>query len=166
LNHQVGDVRAFILISALAAFLDQFSKAMAIVYLIPSKSVPVLGTYLQLTLIRNRGAAFGISLGKNSDSLLLIISAFAVLFIIIYYAKTSPYHKWEHLSFGMITGGAIGNMIDRIAKGEVVDFLDCGIGTLRWPIFNVADIAVTLGAILLIKHSFVYQPRKPRDNKT
>jgi len=119
--------------------------------------------YLRLTLIRNRGAAFGLSLGRYSEILLLIISIAAIILIIIYYARSSPSKRWQHLTFGMITGGAVGNLIDRLAKKEVVDFIDCGIGTLRWPIFNVADIAITVGAIFLIKHSFVYQPRKTGD---
>lgn len=57
----------------------------------------------------------------------------------------------------------MGNLIDRLAKKEVIDFIDCGIGNLRWPIFNVADIAITIGAILLIRYSFIYQPKKSRD---
>jgi signal peptidase II len=158
----VVGVRSFILIAAFSAFLDQASKALAIIYLVPLRPVPIIDSYLQLTLIRNRGAAFGISLGHYSDSLLLIISIAAIIFIVLYYVRSSPAHKWQHRSFGLITGGAIGNVIDRVAKGEVVDFIDCGIGNLRWPIFNVADIAVTLGAIILIRHSFVYTPSKSK----
>ena len=157
---QVGDVRTFILVAALTAFLDQMSKALAIIYLVPLTSVPILGSYLQFTMIRNRGAAFGISLGPNSDLLLLIISVAAIILIVLYYARSSPSRMWQHLSFGLITGGAVGNMIDRLAKGEVVDFIDCGIGDLRWPIFNIADIAVSLGAIVLICYSFIHSPAK------
>jgi signal peptidase II len=95
--------------------------------------------------------------------LILIISVAAILLIIIYYARSCPSKRWQHYTFGLITGGAVGNLIDRLAKKEVVDFIDCGIGDLRWPIFNVADIAITIGAILLIRHSFVNPPRKLRD---
>jgi signal peptidase II len=95
--------------------------------------------------------------------LILIISVAAILLIIIYYARSCPSKRWQHYTFGLITGGAVGNLIDRLAKKEVVDFIDCGIGDLRWPIFNVADIAITIGAILLIRHFFVNPPRKLRD---
>jgi len=143
----------FILVSTISAFFDQVSKGLAVIFLPGSGSVHVLREYFQFTLIRNRGAAFGISLGPNSDLLLLFISIAAILLIVYYYFRTAPDKMWQHLSFGMITGGAIGNLIDRIAKGEVVDFIDCGIGGLRWPIFNVADIAVTAGALLFLFYS-------------
>jgi signal peptidase II len=116
--------------------------------------MPLIGDYVRFTLILNRGAAFGISLGPNSHLLLLIISSIAILFIVFYYLRSSERHGWKRFSFGLIAGGAIGNMIDRLAKGEVVDFIDCGIGNLRWPIFNIADISVTLGVLLLLKYSF------------
>jgi len=135
-------------------FLDQSTKAAALVYLLPSSPVSFLGDYCRFTLIRNRGAAFGVTLGPFSDTILVVISALAILFIILYYFRTPPASIWQHFSFGMITGGAAGNLIDRIAQGEVVDFIDMGIGQVRWPIFNVADIAVTVGAILLLSHSF------------
>ncbi len=147
----------------MTTFLDQLSKALAIIFLVPLDSFPVWSDYLRLTLIRNRGAAFGISLGRYSDILLLIISIAAIILIITYYARSSPSKRWQHLTFGLITGGAMGNLIDRLAKKEVIDFIDCGIGNLRWPIFNVADIAITIGAILLIRYSFIYQPKKSRD---
>jgi signal peptidase II len=132
-----------------------------VIFLEASRPVPVLGSWLQLTLIRNRGAAFGISLGAGSDTLLLVISALAIVFIVFYYVRTSPNRLRQHLTYGLITGGAVGNLIDRIAKGEVVDFIDCGLGSLRWPIFNFADVAVTLGAFLLLRYSFERRPVEP-----
>ncbi|OGF98114.1 MAG: signal peptidase II [Candidatus Glassbacteria bacterium RBG_16_58_8] len=149
------------LFSSLFAFLDQFTKALAIIYLTPHRPQSVLGTFVQFTLIRNRGAAFGISFGSNSEFFLLVLSSLAIVLIVLYYIRSSPSGICQHLSFGLISGGAVGNTIDRIAKGEVVDFIDCGVGGLRWPIFNVADIAVTLGALILLVHSFTRSSHRP-----
>jgi len=156
-----GDIRPFILIIVLSVFFDQASKALALIFLIPSRSVPLIGEYVRFTLILNRGAAFGISLGSYSHLILLVISLVAIVFIVFYYLRSSARHGWKRFAFGLIAGGAIGNMIDRLAKKEVVDFIDCGIGDLRWPIFNIADIAVTLGVLLLLKYSFSQPSQNP-----
>ncbi len=112
--------------------------------------VPVIGDFFRLTYIYNPGAAFGLSLGPYSRPIFLVLTVVAVVGLFIWYRSTPSDDRLRLLAIASVTGGAIGNLIDRIrSERGVVDFFDVGIGTLRWPVFNVADIAVTTGAILL-----------------
>lgn len=114
------------------------------------QQVEVIGSYLRLTYIYNPGAAFGIHLGPHSRSIFLVLSAVALVALAVMYWFT-PYRDRSRLaSIALICAGAIGNLVDRVRSHRgVVDFLDVGIGDLRWPIFNIADIAVTMGAVFL-----------------
>lgn len=110
----------------------------------------VWGEYLRWTLVYNPGAAFGLHLGEYSRWIFMAL-AFGALFILgrLYVATHSGDH-WRVLALSLVTGGAIGNLLDRlISPLGVVDFIDVGIGTTRWPTFNVADMAVSTGAVLL-----------------
>jgi signal peptidase II len=128
----------------LVLFLDQLSKHLAVKNLILSQSVPIIKGIFHLTLIHNRGAAFGIL--KNQVPLFIFISLFAI--ILIYFNLKKSRNKENivfNISLALILGGALGNLIDRLFLGYVIDFLDFRI----WPVFNVADSAITIGAILL-----------------
>ncbi len=122
--------------------LDQLTKFLAAKYLLLSQSHPVIKGVFHLSLIHNRGAAFGIL--KGHLSLFIIASLFAIAMI---YAgiKDSRHSKIYRVSLGLILAGALGNLIDRVSYGYVIDFLDFRI----WPVFNVADSAITIGAVLL-----------------
>ncbi len=125
-------------------FTDQLTKLLVIQNLLLNQSVPLIKGIFHLTLIRNRGAAFGIL--KNQAPLFIFISIFAV--ILIYSALRNNKHKkysFYNISLALILSGALGNLIDRLRLGYVIDFLDFRI----WPVFNVADSAITVGAILL-----------------
>jgi len=125
-------------------FTDQLTKLLATQNLLLNQSVPLIKGIFYLTLIRNRGAAFGIL--KNQAPLFIFISIFAV--ILIYLALRNNKHKkysFYNISLALILSGALGNLIDRLRLGYVIDFLDFRI----WPVFNVADSAITIGAILL-----------------
>ena len=112
--------------------------------------VPVLGDFFRLTYIFNRGAAFGLSLGDYSRYIFTALTILAVIGLFFWYRATPRTDRTRLFALAAVTGGAIGNLIDRVRSHQgVVDFLDFGIGDLRWPVFNVADIAVTCGAILL-----------------
>lgn len=114
------------------------------------EQVDVIGEYVRLTYIFNPGAAFGIHLGPYSRVIFLVLSAVALLALAGMYWATPLVDRMRLASIALICGGAIGNLIDRLrSERGVVDFLDVGIGTIRWPVFNVADIAVTTGAIIL-----------------
>lgn len=114
------------------------------------QQVDVIGDYVRLTYIHNPGAAFGIQLGAYSRIIFLVLSLIALIALAGMYWATPAKDRVRLASIALICGGAIGNLIDRVrSEAGVVDFLDVGIADLRWPVFNVADIAVTTGAIFL-----------------
>jgi signal peptidase II len=112
--------------------------------------VPVLGDFFRLTYIFNRGAAFGLHLGPWSRIVFTILPVVAAVLLFMMYRQTPWRDKARLISIALVTGGAIGNLIDRLRSSRgVVDFFDVGVGEVRWPVFNVADIGVTIGALLL-----------------
>jgi signal peptidase II len=129
---------------------DQVTKVIAQNTLPPYRPVPVLGEFFRLTYIYNPGAAFGLHLGAWSRFIFLGLALIAVVVLFLMYRATPREDRMRLYAICLVTGGAIGNVIDRVRNERgVVDFFDFGIGDLRWPVFNVADIAVTCGAILL-----------------
>ena len=129
-------------------FLDQLTKAIVVKTLPLNTPQPLIGTFFQFTYIRNPNAAFGISLGDRVP--LLPFAIIAILILIFIFFRTHHENRHERLAIGFILGGALGNLMDRIRFGEVVDFIDVGFHRFRWPVFNIADSAVTIGIILLI----------------
>ena len=112
--------------------------------------VPVIGDFFRLTYIFNRGAAFGLHLGEWSRVAFTILPVVASILLYMMYRQTPWADRTRLVSIALVTGGAIGNLIDRIRSSRgVVDFFDVGLGAWRWPVFNVADIGVTIGALLL-----------------
>ena len=142
-------------ISGVLVLLDQLTKALIGYYLQPYQSITVIPGFFNLTYIYNPGGAFGFLAG--SDPLLrkvvfLLVSLLAAGLILWYYMKTPASHPFLASAFAMIFGGAVGNLIDRIRIGKVVDFLDFYVGDLHWPAFNVADSAITVGIAIFIIH--------------
>jgi signal peptidase II len=132
------------IIALLILLLDQFTKFIILKNLVLNQSLPLISGVLHLTLVHNRGAAFGIL--KNQAPLFIFVSIFAVA--LIYSAlRKGKYKKFSFysLSLALILAGAMGNLIDRLRFGYVIDFLDLRV----WPVFNVADSAITVGAIIL-----------------
>lgn len=131
--------------------LDILTKVMAQTMLPPYRPIPVLDEFFRLTYIYNPGAAFGLHLGENSRFIFLTLSAVAVVVLFQMYRTTPRADRLRRFAIASVTGGALGNLVDRVRSVHgVVDFLDFGIpGGARFPVFNVADIAVTIGAILL-----------------
>jgi signal peptidase II len=130
--------------------LDLVSKLLVVRVLPSHMPVRVAGNWVTLQLVYNRGAAFGIHVGDYSR---VVFTALALLALVVLGAmvrQTNENHRVRLLALGLVCGGAVGNLIDRIRSSSgVVDFIDVGIGQLRWPTFNVADMAVTCGAIAL-----------------
>jgi signal peptidase II len=130
---------------------DVITKLMAVTSLVP-RHVPreVFGEWVRLTLVFNRGAAFGLHLGPWSRGIFLVLTIVALVILGQLYRATRPVDRIRLVALGLVCGGAIGNLIDRIRSPlGVVDFLDIGFRDWRWPTFNVADIAVSCGALLL-----------------
>ena len=109
--------------------------------------IPILGNWVRLTYVHNPWAAFGFFHG--SRWFFVGVSTLSAVIVLALALGRRYTDLWIRISFGLILGGALGNLADRIRLGEVIDFLDVGIGTHRWPIFNVADCGVTVGVILL-----------------
>lgn len=123
-------------------FLDQLTKFFVIRFLQLNTPVSLIKNFLYMTLVHNRGAAFGML--KNQLFLFIMISLFAILFI-FFNLKNKKNSFLFRVSLSLILAGAIGNLIDRLRFGFVIDFLDFRF----WPVFNLADSALTIGALLL-----------------
>lgn len=131
----------FIIVSIILS-LDQLTKLLVTKNLLLNQSVPIIKGVFHITLIHNRGAAFGIL--KNQILLFVFTSIFAII-LIYFNLKNNRYKKSYSIFLSLILAGALGNLIDRLFFGFVIDFLDFRI----WPVFNIADSAITIGAILL-----------------
>ncbi|HEX6694605.1 MAG TPA: signal peptidase II [Longimicrobiales bacterium] len=130
--------------------LDIFTKSLVQRNMLVYEQRDIIGEYVRLTYIFNTGAAFGIQLGPYSREIFLVLSLVALIALALMFYYTPVEDKLRLASISLICAGAIGNLIDRVrSENGVVDFLDVGIGTMRWPVFNVADMAVTAGAIVL-----------------
>lgn len=137
--------------------LDQITKQVFWRNFELGRSVDIIEGIFRITLVRNAGAAFG--LFEGGRAIFIIASAIAVAFIIYVGRRLPSSEQSKRLLLGLILGGAIGNLIDRVYAGEVIDFIEIGIGGYWWPVFNVADIAVTIGAVLLL----IYMVRSTND---
>ena len=132
--------------TAIIIIIDQLSKFIISQTMTPFQSTPVLGDVLRLTFIKNPGMAFGIRVGNHL--FFAVFSIIASVVILIYLFRLKPENMWARFALASILGGAIGNLIDRLLYKEVIDFIDVRI--IHWPVFNVADIAVTVGMVILI----------------
>ena len=130
--------------------LDLITKLLVVRLLPYHMPVRVIGDWVTLQLVYNQGAAFGIHVGEHSRMVFTGLALLALIVLGAMVRQTDDSHRVRLLALALVCGGAVGNLIDRIrsAKG-VVDFIDVGINQLRWPTFNVADMAVTCGAITL-----------------
>ena len=130
---------------------DAFTKILAVDRLMPPYSPrPVLGDALRLTLVYNPGAAFGLHLGPYSRVIFTVLSIGALFLLAHLYRTTRAANALRTLALALVCGGAMGNLVDRLKSARgVVDFIDVGVGTVRWPTFNVGDMAVSCGAVLL-----------------
>jgi len=134
------------LVFSSVVLLDYITKKLIEIYVKPHEVINVF-PFLRIVNVKNTGAAFGLfaNLGNN---IFIIISLIAIILIILYLLRTDD--EIETLSLSMILGGAIGNLIDRVTIGQVIDFIDFFVGKWHWPAFNVADSALTIGIFLFL----------------
>ena len=152
---RISKLPRLLIIAGSVAFLDQVTKALVLKYLPLYSSVSIIPGFFNLTHIHNPGMAFGLFSNQSSTiqtAVFLFASALAAGVILYLYITTPNTHRFLAFGFALILGGAIGNMVDRVRLGKVVDFLDLYIGNLHWPAFNVADSAVTIGIGIFIYH--------------
>lgn len=127
----------------LLIIIDQISKWMIQSKFLINESMPIIKNIFHLTYVQNFGAAFGIL--KHQKIFFVVMTIFVIGGIVIFLKKQKNLHKLVPYSLSLIVGGAIGNLIDRVRLGYVVDYFDFRI----WPIFNIADISIVIGAVLL-----------------
>ena len=129
---------------------DCSTKQLAITVLEPHTPRPIAGEFLRFTLAFNPGAALSISLGGYSRPIFSLLAVLAVVLLVRLYYLTAPGAALRAAAIALVVGGALGNLLDRVRSARgVVDFIDIGIGDLRFWTFNLADVGVTLGALLL-----------------
>jgi signal peptidase II len=175
--------KAIIIFVAGVFFLDQISKAIVKYTMQLGDPIPVLGSFFQLTYVENSGMAFGIHV--DNRILFTLLSVFALIIVVYYLIKSRKEHPLLQIALSLILGGALGNIFDRILHGKVVDFLDFeffnislptvnflfldfqGYHMTRWPVFNIADSAVTCGMLLIaISVLFVKETSKSEVSAT
>ncbi len=143
-------VYIFALISLI---IDQIVKILVSNYLILGQTIKIINNFFYLTYVQNKGAAFSILIGYRY--ILIIIT-----FIFLYYLhkcikKQKSFNKLEIISYGLLFGGIIGNLIDRIIYGYVIDYFDFMIFNYNFPIFNLADSFIVIGCIILVINSYL-----------
>lgn len=138
---------AIIIFISVLIGLDQFTKYLALEKLKPLGSISVIDNIFSFTFVENRGAAFGIFQGRTT--ILSIITVVIIICIIYFYMKLpkAKVYNWVKFSLILIISGAVGNLIDRIRQGYVIDFFHATF--INFPVFNMADIYVVVGAILM-----------------
>lgn len=149
------------LLFSIVLLVDQVTKYIAVSTLQVGVPVPVFGDLVRWTLTYNPGGAFGVKLGGSTYYL---ITSFIIFFVLIFYVWRHRLINHIAVPLSIVAGGAAGNIIDRLRYGEVIDYIDCDFFNIhvgsynmdRWPIFNVADMAVSTGIVITIILIFYY----------
>ncbi|MCF6094758.1 signal peptidase II [Microaerobacter geothermalis] len=147
----------YYILALIVFLLDQLSKLAVVKWMTLYESIPIIDGFFYLTSSRNRGAAFGI---LQNQRWLFIVITLIVIGAIIYYLQHSYREKRISIALSLILGGAVGNFVDRLVTGEVVDFLDFRFFSYNYPIFNLADSFIVIGAGLFILDMFLQSRRK------
>ena len=143
------------LVAATVVLVDQATKALILKNLPLYQSLTIIPGLFDITHIHNPGGAFGFLAGSGPGVRKLVFSFVSLLALVLvfwFYIKTPPTHRFLATGFAMIFGGAVGNLIDRVRFGIVVDFLDVYVGSTHWPAFNVADSAISIGIGIFLLH--------------
>jgi signal peptidase II len=138
-----------ILVACAVVLIDQASKYLVVISVPVGARIEVFGDMLRISHIRNSGAIFGIM--RSSGGYFTVFSLVAAIVLVVVLLLSRRAHGLVKIGLGLVLGGAIGNLIDRLRIGAVVDFIDMGAGdSIRWPSFNVADLAITVGVIFIV----------------
>lgn len=139
-------------VAATVLILDQLAKAWLVGQLSPGEVMIVVGDFVRLIHSQNSGALFGLF---RDNAVIFGIISLAVIGLIVAYHGRAGRSQYLSIALGLLLGGALGNVTDRLRLGYVVDFVDIGIGDVRWYTFNVADAAISLAIVMLIGAAFV-----------
>lgn len=135
--------------------LDQATKTLVLKHLTLGASLTVISGFFDLTLVHNPGGAFGFLAGMSPRARAVVFIVFSLIaagLILWFYLQTPADQRLFAFGLALIFGGALGNLIDRVRFGAVVDFLDFYVGAWHWPAFNVADSAITVGVVIFVAH--------------
>jgi signal peptidase II len=146
-----GRLPYFLLVAATVIF-DRWTKALIQSRFELNESVTLVDGFFNITYVRNTGVAFGIfsSISSPAKSVLLsVFTAIAAIVVVVYGVRSPAGNRLLQAALGLILGGALGNLYDRLAYGYVVDFLEFYVRDYHWPSFNVADSAISIGVLLL-----------------
>ncbi len=154
---QLRKLKFLALVSGVILVLDQASKAWILATLPLGGGFAVIPGHFDITHVHNPGGAFGFLATMSAEVralLFVAVSVAAVAIILVFYWQTPLQQRATAFGLALVLGGAIGNLVDRVRFGVVIDFLDLYIHDLHWPAFNVADSAIVIGALLLISEIF------------
>ncbi|WP_085992456.1 signal peptidase II [Oceanobacillus senegalensis] len=151
----------YYIIALIIIGIDQWTKWIVVTSMEIGESLPIIDGFFYLTSHRNQGAAWGILQGQMG--FFYVVTVIVVIGVIYYMQKYAKSDKWLALGLGLILGGAIGNFIDRLFRQEVVDFFDFYIVTYNFPIFNIADSALTVGVIFVILATILDEVQKGKN---
>ncbi|MBI2816584.1 MAG: signal peptidase II [Acidobacteria bacterium] len=150
--------RLYLLIAACVAVSDQLSKWAVVEHFSLDTVITVIPGLFSLVRVENRGVAFGFlsELPPTAGLVIILVISIAALGVVCYLLwKTAPGARRASIALALVLGGAVGNLIDRITRGRVVDFLDFYVRNYHWPAFNIADSAIVIGATLLLIDLFL-----------
>lgn len=148
---------AILLLTALVILVgDQLTKALVVANVAVGERVNLIGSLVQVWHAQNRGASF--SLLQGASLLFLAVSVLSVAMVAYFHRALRARGWWLHLVLGVILGGTLGNLVDRLRQGAVTDWLSIGIGDLRWPTFNVADSSLVVGIGILVLYLLFERP--------
>ncbi len=137
-----------LVVAALVVVLDLWTKAVAVDRLVLGQPVSIVGDNVRLTLVYNTGTVWGLFPGNRIP--FIVFSVVAIGVILWMFWRTPVAGGWHTVAMALLLGGALGNLHDRVRAGEVTDFIQVGVGGHYWPVFNVADSAITVGVTLLL----------------
>jgi signal peptidase II len=154
-----ANVRYYV-VALFVLLIDQWAKWMVVHRMEWGESIPVLDGFFHITSHRNRGAAFGMM--QNQQWLFILVTLVVAAMILYYLWKRRDEKPWASFALALILGGAIGNLLDRIRTGEVVDFLHFFFRSYEFPVFNLADAVIVVGVgILVVTHLFGSTVKSP-----
>ena len=156
-------------VSGVLVIMDQYSKLMVSLHIPLNYSVKVVEGFFSLTHIRNSGVAFGLFASQQSEYKALMfvaISTVAIIAILVIFHQTPKEKKMVQMGLVLIFSGAIGNLIDRVLHGEVIDFVDFFINRHHFPAFNIADSCITIGVMFMIADMLVGDENSSSSNNT
>ena len=158
----------YLLISLAVVVLDQWSKWLVETRLADHGFVAVVPGFLNFIFVKNTGVAFGMFAAHGSDwgwLILALLGMAALVLVGLYFWRTPSEDRWMLTALALIMGGAVGNLIDRIANQAVTDFIDAYVGSYHWHTFNVADSAITIG-VCLMALDIVFGRQEPTEDST